>query len=199
MPVSGVRADSRGSRTSRARLGGALNPLSSRAVKQRGKKKSHLFGSSGLFLNSLPASCGALTPSGCVHAPTPVLSLRSDRSPSLSSQLRPPAGEQTSLSGWWVLLGTNPPCGNLSAVPSAPLWLRSPPWLRSFPPLPPAVSAREGAPSVWKPFFLHSSLPLVQVLSLFFCLSCFFFLLPYPGTWGVSCLLGGLKSSASVQ
>ena len=26
-----------------------------------------------------------------------------------------------------------------------------------------------------------------------------FFLLPYPGTWGVSCLLGGLRSSASVQ
>ena len=24
-------------------------------------------------------------------------------------------------------------------------------------------------------------------------------LLPYPGTWGVSCLLGGLRSSASVQ
>ena len=45
-------------------------------------------------------------------------------------------------------------------------------------------------------FLLHSSLPLVQVPSLFFCL---FFLLPYPGTWGVSCLLGGLRSSASVQ
>ncbi|KAJ8793477.1 hypothetical protein J1605_019311 [Eschrichtius robustus] len=35
--------------------------------------------------------------------PTPVLSLRSDRSPSLSSQPPPdPAGEQTSLSGWYV-------------------------------------------------------------------------------------------------
>ena len=54
-------------------------------------------------------------------------------------------------------------------------------------------------PSVWKLFLLHSSLPLVQVLSLFFCLCCIFFLLPYPGTWGVSCLLGGLTSSASVQ
>ena len=30
----------------------------------------------------------------------------------------------------------------------------------------------KGLPSVWKPFLLHSSLPLVQVLSLFFCL-CF--------------------------
>ena len=57
----------------------------------------------------------------------------------------------------------------------------------------------KGLPSVWKPFLLHSSLPLVQVPSLFFCLCYFFFLLPYPGTWGLSCLLGGLTSSASVQ
>ena len=57
----------------------------------------------------------------------------------------------------------------------------------------------KGLPSVWKPFLLHSSLPLVQVPSLFFCLCYFFFLLPYPSTWGVSCLLGGLSSSASVQ
>ena len=57
----------------------------------------------------------------------------------------------------------------------------------------------KGLPSVWKPFLLHSSFPLVQVPSLFFCLFYFFFLLPYPGTWGVSCLLGGLTSSASVQ
>ena len=57
----------------------------------------------------------------------------------------------------------------------------------------------KGLPSVWKPFLLHSSLPLVQVLSLFFCFCCFFFLLPYPSTLGFSCLLGGLTSSASVQ
>ena len=57
----------------------------------------------------------------------------------------------------------------------------------------------KGLPSVWKPFLLHSSLPLVRVPSLSFCLCFFFFLLPYPGTWGVSCLLGNLRSSASVQ
>ena len=57
----------------------------------------------------------------------------------------------------------------------------------------------KGLPSVWKLFLLHSSLPEVQVPSLFFCLCFFFFLLPYPGTWGVSCLLGGLRSSASIQ
>ena len=42
----------------------------------------------------------------------------------------------------------------------------------------------KGLPRVWKPFLLHSSLPLVRVPSLFFCLCFFFFLLPYPGTWG---------------
>ena len=57
----------------------------------------------------------------------------------------------------------------------------------------------KGLPSVWKPFLLHTSLPLVQVPSLFFCLCYFFFLLPYPCMLGVSCLLGGLRSSASVQ
>ena len=57
----------------------------------------------------------------------------------------------------------------------------------------------KGLPIVWKLFLLYSFLPEVQVPSLFFCLCFFFFLLPYPGTWGVSCLLGGLRSSASVQ
>ena len=68
-----------------------------------------------------------------------------------------------------------------------------------LPPLPPTVSAHEGVSSVWKPFLLHSSLPLVRVPSLFFCLCFVFFLSPYPGPWGVSCLLGGLRSFASIQ
>ena len=134
--------------------------------------------------------------------PTPVLSLGSDLwSPSLSSQPPPsPVGEQTSLSGWWVLIGTDPLCGNLSALPSAPLLLCSPPWLQNFPPAhPPPIPPVKGLPSVWKLFLLHSSLPEVQVPSLFFCLCFFFFLLTYPGTWGFSCLLGSLRSSASVQ
>ena len=132
--------------------------------------------------------------------PTSVLSLRSDRSPSLSSQPpTAPAGEQTSLSGWWVLLSTDPPCENLSTLPSAPLLLHSPPRLWSSPLCHPQSPPAKGLPSVRKPFLLHGSLPLVQVLSLFFCLCFFFFLLLYPGTWRVSCLLGGLRSSASVQ
>ena len=97
-----------------------------------------------------------------------------------------------------MLVGTDPLCGNPSTLPSAPLLLRSPPWLRSFHP-PPLSLPVKGLPSVWKLFLLHSSLPEVQVPSLFFCLCFFFFLLPYPGTWAVSCLLGSLRSSAGIQ
>ena len=111
--------------------------------------------------------------------PTPVLSLRSDRSPSLSSQPLPAlAGEQTSLSGWWVLVGTGPLCGNLSALPSAAPLLRSPPWLRRSPLRHPQSLPAKGLPSAWKPFLLHSSLPVVQVLSLFFVSVFSFFFCP---------------------
>ena len=143
----GIHTDSRGSRPSRVRLGGALNPLSSHTRKQRGKKKSLASSAAAdFFPDSLPASCGALAPSGCVHAAnrSPLPAIRPKPKPQLPAPPAP-AGEQTSLSGWCVLVGTNPLCGNLSALPSAPLWLRSPPWLRSFPPLLPAVSAHEGA------------------------------------------------------
>ena len=114
--------------------------------------------------------------------PPSVLSLGSDfRSPSLSSQPPPtPAGEQTSLSGWWVLVGTNPLCKNLSALPSAPLYLCCCTLLRgseASPPPPPSPSVM-GLPSVWKLFLLHSSLPRVQAPSLFFCLWFSFFFCP---------------------
>ena len=81
----------------------------------------------------------------------------------------------------WVLVGTNSLGGSLSALPSAPLLLHSPPWLWSSPFCHPQSPPAKGLPSVWKPFLLHSSLPLVQVPSLFFCLCFFFFLWPYPG------------------
>ena len=132
--------------------------------------------------------------------PTPVLSLGSGRSRSLSSQPRPPqrVSRQASRAGGCcsapiLCAGISPlcpphPCGCalLRGSEASPL---------RHPQSPPA----KGLPSVWTPFLLHGSLPLVQVPSLFFCLYYFFFLLPYPGTWGVSCLLGGLTSSASVQ
>ena len=133
--------------------------------------------------------------------PTPVLSLGSNlRSPSLSSQPRPPRrlSRQASQAGECysaplLCAGISPlclphPCGCALCHGSEASPLR--------PPQSPPV---KGLPSVWKPFLLHCSLPLVQVLSLFFCFSFFFFLLPYPGTWGVSCLLGSLRSSAIVQ
>ena len=63
------------------------------------------------------------------------------------------------------------------------------------PPSPPV----KGFLSVWKFSLIHSSLPEAQIPSLFFCLCFFFFLLPYSGTWGISCLLGRLSSSTSVQ
>ena len=69
----------------------------------------------------------------------------------------------------------------------------------AFPLRHPQSPPPKGIPSVWKPFLLHSSLPLVLVPPLFFCLCSFCFLLPYSGTWGFSCLLGGLRYSASVQ
>ena len=46
-----------------AHLGSALNPLSSRTPKQRGKKKSLAsLAAPDLFLDTLPASCGTLAP-----------------------------------------------------------------------------------------------------------------------------------------
>ena len=132
--------------------------------------------------------------------PTPVLSLRSDRSPSLSSQPRPPrrGSRQASRSGeCWsapsLCAGVSQLCPPHSCA--CALLCGSEAYPLCYPQSPPA----KGLPSVWKPFLLHSSLPLVQVPSLFFCLCYFFFLLPYPSMWGVCCLLGGLTFSASVQ
>ena len=131
--------------------------------------------------------------------PTPVLSLGSDlRSSSLSSQPRPPrrVSRQASRAGeCWsapiLCAGISPlcpphpcDCALLRGSEASPRHPSSPPGKR--------------LPSVWKLFLLHSSLPEVQ-RTLFFCLCFFFILLFYPPTWGVSCLLGSLRSSASVQ
>ena len=96
----GLRCSLRLVPVSGARLGGALNPLSLRAVKQRGKKKSLASSAAAdLFPVSLPASCGALTPSGCVHAtsPSPLPAIRPKPEPQLPAPPAP-AGEQTSVS-----------------------------------------------------------------------------------------------------
>ena len=119
--------------------------------------------------------------------PTPVLFLGSDlQSLSLGSQ--PPlllAGEQTSVSGWGVLVGTYPLCGKLATLPPAPLLLHSLLWLQIFPcPLPIPVS--EGA-SLCVETFPPSQLlprgagPVPILLSLFFLFS---FALPrYVGSF----------------
>ena len=75
-----------------ARLGGALYPLSSHTRKQRGKKKSLACSADpDLFLDSFPARCGALTPSGCVHAanPSPLPGIRTKPEPQLPVPARP--------------------------------------------------------------------------------------------------------------
>ena len=122
----------------------------------------------GFFPDSL--SCGILTPSGCLHAVNhnplpgvwPLKPKPQDPAPTCP-------GKQKSVSGWGVLVGTNPLCRILSALPSARLLLHSPLRLQNSPLSPPV----RGLPSVWKLFFLHSSLPEIQVPSQFLCL--FFF------------------------
>ena len=191
MPVSG------------APLSSALNPLSSHIRKQRGKKKS--FASSAapeFFPDSLPASCGTLAPFRLCSRSQPQSSpwdLTSKAWASAPSR-HPPwrVSRQASWAGecWLAVIlcaGISPLC------PLHPCCCAVPHGSEASPLRHPQSPPAKGLPSVWKPLLLHSSLPLVQVPSVFFCVCCFFFLLPYPGTWGVSCLLGDLRSSASIQ
>ena len=112
--------------------------------------------------------------------PTPVLSLRSDRSrASASNPARPGGGADKPLglvNAARRRSSVREPLRSALCTPVAALSSVAP----NLPPPPPAVSAREGAPSVWKPFLLHGSLPLVQAPSLFFCLCCFFFSFALP-------------------
>ena len=190
MPVSGVP------------LSSALNPLSSRITKQRGKKKS-LDSSTvpDLSPDSLLASRGALAPFRLCSRSQP------QSSPSHLTEARPPAhshhlsrwvSRQASRAGecWSALIL----CAGISPVcPPHPCCCTLLHGSKASPLHHPQSPAMKGLPSVWKAFLLHRSLPVVQVPSLFFVSVFFFFLLPYPGTWGVSCLLGGLRSSASIQ
>ena len=153
------------------------------------------------FPDSLPASRGALAPFRlCSHRQPQSSPCDLPEARASAPSPRPPrrvSRQATRSAECWLALilcaGISPlcpphPCGCALLRGSEASPLCHP----QFPPV-------KGLPSVWKPFLLHSSLPQVQVPSLFFCLCYFFFLLPSPGTWGVSCLLGGLRSSASVQ
>ena len=177
--------------TARARLWSSfkqsLNPLSPRTRKQRGKKKS-LASSAGpdFFLDSLLASCGTLAP----------FRLCSRRQPQ-SSPWDPPEARASAPSPrpyrrvsreasradecWLALIllaGISPLC---PLHPCCCALLRG---SKASPPPSPSLPVK-GPPSVWKPFLLHSSLPVVQVPSLFFCLFFLFsFALPrYVGSF----------------
>ena len=191
MPISG------------APLSHTLNPLFLGTRKQRGKKKSLVSSAaSDIFLDSHPATCGALAPFRLCSGSQPQSSPWGLTSEAKASAPSPHPSRRVSRQASWAVECWSAPilcvrisplcplhpccCALLRGSEVSPLChLQSPP--------------TKGLPSVWKPFLLHSSFPLVQVPSLFFCLWFFFFLLPYPVTWVVSCLLGSLRSSASIQ
>ena len=174
------------------------NPLSLHTPKQWSLAS---YAGPEFFPDSLPAICGALAPFRLCSRSEPQSSPCDPTEARASAPSpRPPrrVSRQASQAGecCWALslcAGISPLC---PPHPCCCALLRGSeaPHLR-HPQSPPA----KGLPSVWKLFLLRSSLPLGQVPSLFFCLCFSFFLLPYPGTRGVSCLLGGLRFSASVQ
>ena len=198
MPVSVVRADSRGSPLSGACLGGALNPLSSRTPKQWSLASLAV---PEFFPDSLSAICGALAPFRLCSCSQPQSSPWDLTSEARASAPSPHLSRRVSRSASWAGECWSAPilCVGISQL--CPLHHCCCALLHGseVSPLPSPSSPVKALPSVWKLFFLHSSLPEVQVPSLFFCLCFFFFLFPYPGTWVVSCLLGSLRSSASVQ
>ena len=177
------------------------SPLLARRETKRQEKVSCLFGSCRLFPGLPPSQLWCANPFRLCSCSQPQSSpCDPTKARASAPSLGPPCrvSRQASRAGECcsapiLCAGVSPlclphPCGCalLHGSEASPLChLQSPP-------------AKE-LPGVWKHFLLHGSLPLVQVPSLFFCLCYFFFLLPYPSTWGVSFLLGGLTSSASVQ
>ena len=192
MPISGAHFDSALPSVGTQ----SRNPLNLRTPKQWSLASP---AGPDFFPDSLPATCGAVAPfrlslrSQPQSSPWDLISeaRASAHSPHLPwwvSRQASQAGECWSalilFAGISLLCPLHPCCYALLCGSEAPPT-----------PSPPV----KGLPSVWKLFLLHSSLPEVQVLSLFSCLCFFFFLLPYPGMWGFSCLLGSLRSSARVQ
>ena len=164
---------------------------------------SFFSGSFRLFPRLLPASCDALAPFRLCSRSQPQSSpwgLTSEARASAPSPYLPQqVSRQASQAGeCWL---TPILCAGISPLcPLTPVAVLSSVAPKLPTHSPPSLSLPvKGLPSVWKLFLLHSSLPELQVPSLFFCLCFFFFLLPYPGTSGVSYLLGHLRSSASFQ
>ena len=187
MPISG------------AYLVGALNPLSLCTRKQWSLASS---AAPDFFPDSLPASCSSLAPFRLCSCSQPQSSPWDQTSEARASAPSPRLPWRVSRQASRGVERWSAPilCLGISLLcPPHPCCCALPRGSEAFPLCRPQSLPAKGLPSVWKPFLLHSSLPLVQVPSLFFCLCFFFFLLPYPGTCGVSCLLGGLRSSASPQ
>ena len=182
-----------------APLSSALKPLSSRTRKQRVKKKSLASSAApDIFPDSLPASCGALAPfrlCSCSQPQSSPCDPTEARASALSPYLSRWVSRQASWAGkcWSALIL----CGGISLLcPPHPCCCALFHSSEASPLCHPQSPPTKGLPSVWKPFLLHSSLPLVQVPSLFFCHCFFFFLFP---TQVHSCLLGSLGFSASIQ
>ena len=173
------------------------NPLSSCTPKQWSLASS---AAPDFFPDSLPSSRGSLAPSGCVHAanPSPLPAIRPKPEP------QPPAPAPAGG-------GADKPLRLVSAARRRASVRES---LRFA--LCTLVAALSSVAPKLPPSATHSLRPrrgflVCGNLSSFtapshgcrsrpYSLSLFFlFLLPDPGTWGVSCLLGGLRSSASVQ
>ena len=147
---------------------------------------SCLLGRSRLFLDSLPASCGAVAPIRLCSRSQPQSSPWDLTSKAQASTPSPHPPHRVSRQVSWasecwlapilcvgisLLCPLHPCCCALLCGSEASPRPRHPP----SPPV-------KGFLSVWKLFLLHSSLPEVQVPSLFFCPCFFFFLFPYPGT-----------------
>ena len=179
-------------------LGGALNPLSLCTRKRWSLASS---AAPDFFPDSLPASCGALAPFRLCSCSQPQSSPWDPTEARASAPSpRPPWEVSRQASRASECCSAPSLCDGISPLcPPHPCCCTLLHGSKASPLRHPQSPPVKGLPRVWKPFLLHSSLPLVKVLSLFFCLCFFYFLLPYPGTWGVSCLLGSLRSSASVQ
>ena len=166
MPVSG------------APLGGTVNPPSWCTRKQRGKKTSFVsLAAPDFFPDSLPPSCGTLTPFMLCSRSQPQFSPWDPTSEARALAPSPHASRrvsrQASLAGecWSALIlcsGVSPLC---PLHPCCCALLRG---SKSSPFHHPQSPPTKGLPSVWKHFLLHSSLPLGQALSLFFFLFVFF-------------------------
>ena len=148
-------------------------------MKQRGKKKSLASSAApDLFPDSLPASCGALASFRlCSHR-------QPQSSPwdltKASSAPNPHPSRQVSRQASWAGECWSAPilCAGISPLcplhPCGCALLRGSEASRLCHPQSPP---RKGFPSVWKPFLLHSSIPMVQVpsysfvsvFSFFFC------------------------------